>query len=694
MIEEIYVSKDGDDSASGSRKNPLKTIEAAKNTAVEMLNKKKQEVSVIVGSGIYYINEPMVFNSSDLDMSESSLKFLAASGESPTISGGFRIDSEWSEWKDGIWICDVSSEVDNFLELSQLFINGKRQTLSRFPKEGYCYPDDVELTWPHKFLYFKKEDFSNKSWKHPEEMILHIFAKTKWGNLQWKIKDIDWDSRRIQLGRGGFQINDIIQGEDGTGIDGRSAYFIENVFDELSRPGEWYFDRETGTLYAIPEEGIDLNEALVEAPRLTQLVEFRGRQNQTISHIEFTGFRFAHSKATFLEEYEAPSLGDWTIFRGGALYFEGAEDCAIRDCFFDAPGGNAVFINHYNRRITVAHNRITQCGDSAICVVGSKQHSIGSNHKYPAKIKISNNVIHDIGIFGKQTAGVFISVSRDNLVSHNHIYNTPRSAICLNDGTWGGHIIEYNDIHNTVQETGDHGPFNSWGRERFWCLQQSHGPLSHGAGDVKLDCRKTVIIRNNRFEDYKGWGIDLDDGSSNFHVYNNLCIGISIKLREGDYRLIENNIFINGANPPGFHIGYENNHDRFIRNIIVMNSAFDNPEVDINFNKGKSEGKIYEIIGHPLKGPLMEEINHNLFYNDRGCFMAAIHFRPLGSLQKDYSLEDWQKLGYDKDSLYADPGFVNFDKGDYRLNVDSPAFKLGFTEFELASIGVRNSEQE
>ena len=42
-------------------------------------------------------------------------------------------------------------------------------------------------------------------------------------------------------------------------------------------------------------------------------------------------------------------------------------------------------------------------------------------------------------------------------VSHNSIYDVPRAGINVSEGTWGGHIIEYNDIFETVKETGDHG---------------------------------------------------------------------------------------------------------------------------------------------------------------------------------------------------------------------------------------------
>jgi hypothetical protein len=690
-MTEIFVSALGDDNSQGSEKAPFRTLHRAQKEAFTL---QYDDVNIVIGSGTYYLDKPLVFDSAHCSAKKRKILFKAGSGEKPRISGGITISEKWMEMGDGAWKCTITNPILREKGFTQLFFKGKRQTLSRYPKEGYCYPAPGKLSWPHQEFAFNPTDFTKKTWKKPEEAVLHIFGKNHWGNLQWKISDIDWNTHTIFLGEGGYQINDIIQGEEGSGLDERSAYYIENVFEELSNPGEWYFDKDKGELYMIPEDGVDLNSSLIEVPVLTQLIEIKGTQRRPVSNIAFDGLYFTHTASTFFEEYEAPSLGDWTIFRGGAIFMEGAEDCSITQCTFKDVGGNAIFVSNYNRRLEVCNNLITQVGDSAICVVGTKNASIGSNHKYPANIDIANNTIHDIGIFGKQTAGVFISISRDNIISHNHIYNTPRAAICLNDGTWGGHLIEFNDIHDTVQETGDHGPFNSWGRERFWSMQQSHGPVSHSAGDVKLDCKHTVVIRNNRFEDYKGWGIDLDDGSSNFHVYNNLCIGISIKLREGDYRLIENNIFINGANPPGFHIGYEYNHDRFVRNIIVMSSKHDNPEVDIDFQKGDGGGKIYEIIGPPLKGPILKEINHNLFFNDIGKFNATIHYRPLGSSSIDYDLKEWQGLGYDQDSLFADPLFESISEGNYTLQAESPGHAMGFEEFDMTQYGVIEKNKE
>jgi hypothetical protein len=42
------------------------------------------------------------------------------------------------------------------------------------------------------------------------------------------------------------------------------------------------------------------------------------------------------------------------------------------------------------------------------------------------------------------------------------------AGILINDEFCGGHTVEYNYVYDCVKETRDHGPFNSWGRERFW----------------------------------------------------------------------------------------------------------------------------------------------------------------------------------------------------------------------------------
>jgi hypothetical protein len=382
---------------------------------------------------------------------------------------------------------------------------------------------------------------------------------------------------------------------------------------------------------------------------------------------------------------------------------EGTRNCSVEACFFDAVGGNAILMNNYNRGNRVSGCKFTETGDSAICFVGSLETTVGTQRHFPYECQAVNNLIHDCGVFGKQVAGVYISRAKRIRVAHNEIYNMPRAGICIGDGTWGGHLIEYNYIHESCRETGDHGPFNAWGRDKYWCLSQSHMPYtvmrSHDAGHVLVDAMEPVTLRYNFFKEASGWGLDLDDGASNYEIYNNLCVGVSMKLREGAYRTIYNNIWVHGANSPCFHVGNENNHDRYFHNIAVMSVAAMEPEQDLNFEMGQGYGEIYTLIAPPAHGPWLEEIDYNCFYSDLGEFVARVQTRAEGDFvewqevrgrmeKKKYSLQEWQALGFDRHSIFADPQFIDPEKGDYRVKPGSPALKVGFENFDISGAGL------
>lgn len=153
-------------------------------------------------------------------------------------------------------------------------------------------------------------------------------------------------------------------------------------------------------------------------------------------------------------------------------------------------------------------------------------------------------------------------------VSHNTIYDVPRAGININEGTWGGHNIEYNDVFNTVLETGDHGAFNSWGRDRYWHPKRAvmDSIAASRPELIFLDAMKPTLIFNNRFRCDHGWDIDLDDGSSNYIIKNNVCLNGGLKLREGFKRIVENNIIINNSFHP--HVWFKNSQDVFKHNIV------------------------------------------------------------------------------------------------------------------------------
>ena len=440
---------------------------------------------------------------------------------------------------------------------------------------------------------------------------------------------------------------------------------VENVFEELDAPGEWFHDANTNTLYVLPEPGIDLRTAVVEAVRLRHLVEFQGTATDPVRYVTLQGFVFRHAARTFMDTKEPLLRSDWTIYRGGAVLLNGTDHVQIEDCEFDQPGGNAIFVNKYNRRALIHSCHIHDAGASGVCLVGDPTavrdplFEYGQNHDlalidrtpgpktpdYPADCVIEDCLIHGIGRVERQSAGVQISMASRVTVRNTSIYDCSRAGINIGDGCWGGHLIEGCDVFDTVLETSDHGSFNSWGRDRYW--NSRHREVSEP--EVKqdpalpfLDVVEPVIIRNSRWRCDHGWDIDLDDGSSNYQIYNNLLLQGGLKFREGYGRKAWNNVLVNCGFHP--HVWFSESASEFRQNIVMAAHA-------------------------PIGMPEGWGVNV-----DRNLFSSAAFLRPPES---------------DVHSLSGDPQFLDPAQGDFRVREDSPARKIGFQNFPMDRFGVQ-----
>lgn len=716
---ELFVDVNARASGDGRRESPFTSTLEAQRTIGKRLSTSPCDITVWVAPGVYYLQDSFVLRAGDTNPA-ARITYRTNEPGSATLAGGVRLTCDWRLYRSGIYQTAVPRDI----HFDQLFVNGQRQTRARYPNydpsalrehSGHTLPagkipddepdpspaDNDDMTFSSgapRGIYFDPARFSDKRWAHPEDAIIHIFQHSYWGNLQWRIRRIDWLDHRIWFGRGGFQVG-AKWAEHPCEVNEHSYFYVENVFEELDSPGEWFLDERSSTLFFYPPADTSLEDAVVEVPQLESIIEMIGSQENPVRNVTFDGFRFALTRSTFLDDYEVPSLSDWAIHRGGAVLLRGTRGCEIRNCHFDSVGGNAVFLDGYNRSATIRNSLFERGGESAVCVVGSLATTVGTQREFPYECAVSNNIVRYGGVFGKQTAGVYISRAKRITVSHNEMHDLPRAGICIGDGTWGGHIIEDNYIHDTCLETSDHGPFNAWGRDKFWCLVQSHTVYTkdrnHFAGNVKVDAMEPVLVRHNFFRERAGWGLDMDDGASNYEIYNNLCVGVSMKLREGAYRNVYNNIWVNGANSPCFHVGNEDNHDRYVRNITVMSVAKMTAENDLNFEMGFGYGEMYTLIAVPARSAWLEECDYNCFFSDAGEFFARVtervdepDWKAMDRTKRKYSLSEWRSLGFDRHSVFADPMFVDPEHDDYRVRQDSPALRLGFENFEMHSFGV------
>jgi hypothetical protein len=638
----FYVSCKGNDNNPGTKTRPFASIERA----LLMARKTSGQVNIYLFGGTYYLSKPIIFTTEDSRKENETLTLTNFENQEVIVSGGVALNLKWKEYKNGIW----QAKVEQDPVFDELFVNGQLQRMARYPNYNPAA----------RFLGGTAADAVSKErasgWKAPEGGYVHALHRAEWGDFHYIITGKNENGELLL--EGGWQNNRRM------GMHPKYR-FVENIFEELDTVNEWFYNKTTKILYYFPPKGLDPGKAKFETPQIAHLFELKGSETNPVRNITITGLTLTHTLRTFMQNKEQLLRSDWTIYRGGAVVYDGAVKCMLKNCTLINLGGNAIFFNNFNRNCEVSGCLISGIGASAICFVGDPNAARSPSfeysqfvpfaqidtipgpktNNYPAECKVYDNLMFNLGLTEKQSAGMELSMCQSILVSHNTIYDVPRAGINVSEGTWGGHIIEYNDVFNTVKETGDHGSFNSWGRDRYWhpnkkildTIVENHFNLT------KLDMVKPNIIRNNRMRCDHGWDIDLDDGSSNYLIYNNLCLNGGIKLREGVNRIVENNIMINNTFHP--HVWFRNSNDVFRHNIVSTGY------LPINI---KIWGK---------------ETDYNIFPDS-------------------VSLKESWRRGTDRNSVCGKLLFVNPQEGDFRLKDGSAALSVGFKNFAMDSFGV------
>lgn len=632
----VFISTKGNDKNPGSISQPVKTFAAGVAKAMAYKNKK---VIIELAGGTYPVDKTVEITSEKFQL--QSLNIRAKANQKVFISGSQQVKLSWKPYKNNI----LSAKIKLALAPDQLFMNGKKLSMARYP--------DFDAT-ARVFNGTAADAISAeraKKWLAPKGGYIHTLHQGEWGDFHYLITGKD-DTEKL-LYEGGWQNNRPAK------MHAKYRY-VENIFEELDHPGEWFYNQKEEMLYLIPPAGSNLQTANFSFTMVTDILHIKGSLTNPIKNLTITGIDFIQTARSFMQVKEPLLRSDWAIYRGAAILLEGTESCAIKNCNFYDLGGSAVFLSNYNKEDLISNNHIYNIGANGIAFVGNPGAVRSPSFRYenfvpfpemdmqrgpksadyPQHCHATNNLIHHTGQIEKQSAGVEISMSADILVSHNTIYHVPRAGINVSEGTWGGHLIEFNDVFDTVLETGDHGAFNSWGRDRYWRPERRliDSIVAAKPKIELLDVITPIVLRNNRFQCDHGWDIDLDDGSTNYQIFNNICLSGGLKLREGYHRTVYNNIIINNTFHP--HVWLKNSGDVFKNNIVT--AAYAPIQMD-------SWGK---------------EIDDNFF------------------LSKD-ALSKTQKLNIDANSITGDVGFVDENSGNYHLKKTSAALKTGFKDFDM-----------
>ena len=317
-----------------------------------------QQARVTLKAGTHHLVAPLRFGGEDRGTwwradPAAPLGTVAVSGGAPLPKGCFAPTGE-TVAGGKVYKCTLPANFPaQFFE--QLFVNGRRCPRARYPNfdpldptvDGAGYAD-VTAGIPHPGvdrwpslgdagISFKAEGFSPREWHNPaNNATLHMFP---WGHSSWGILIFDGVVRSngtLTWQRGGWHIN-THEFPYGDKARGGGRFFVEAVREELDAAYEWFLDVDARTVELVAPAGLDLTTADVVAPVVAQPFEHVGAEDV---HIE--GLNVTHTAAQYMLPYDNPSRGDWTIYRGGAVYFEDSKNCSVTNCFFDQVGSNGV----------------------------------------------------------------------------------------------------------------------------------------------------------------------------------------------------------------------------------------------------------------------------------------------------------------------------------------------------------------
>lgn len=701
-MDTLYVSSTGNDSWSGRlaepnparTDGPLATLVAARNRIRHRSQPPAYQnsdwtaqcltepVTVILRGGVFPLREPLSFGPED----SVPVHYTAFPGETPIIDGGQKL----SGWQNGeinghpCWMLDLPEVARGEWYFNSLFVNGRRCQRPRLPDTGWFWIKDVPgkglkaefHEGSNKFIA-RKEDF--KSWSNltdVEVVVMHL-----WNDEHMPVTAFDEDSGLVTSSRRSiFCLRDDMQEH----LPPRFAkYYVQNVFEALNKPGEWYLHRSAGRLYYLPMAGEMIENTEIFAPRLTRLLSVTGDAigGRLAQNLRFSGLTFRHTDAVLppggwnrqaCNEGEGmrswPNEGNYASAPQaafnipGVICFESARGCSIENCVVEHIGWCAVEIGDGCNAISIVGNEMRDLGAGGVKINGADIH--GPMIRRTGYNIITDNHIHHAGRVFHQAVGVLLQDTFGNVIAHNHIHDLYYSGISCG-WVWG--FMESVSRDNRIEKNHIHHLGFGW--------------LSDMGGIYTLGVQPGTVIRGNFIHDvqpatYGGWGIYLDEGSSHIVVEDNIVCDTAT---EGFFQ----------------HLGREN----FVRNNIF--AAGTAAQVALGKTISRQRGFTFQNNIVVSEGTALFANNYgsNLlepgFMSDYNILWSTCNklWSKNGSREEDkLDMATLQAAGLDRHSLIADPRFTNLAARDFTLLSDSPVLAHGFKPIDMSDVGTRDKQ--
>lgn len=519
----IYVSPDGAGEAC-TEAAPC-ALTAGRDMARTLTAGMDRDIHVVLRGGTYRMNEPLVLTAADSGQNGFKVVYMAYPGETPVLSGGDEVTGwQLHDADKGIYSAPVSES----FATRQLYVDGKRAARAKGPvpagltktETGHTTTDLTLQNWGNldkvEFLY-------RNSWSESRCQIQSVTG----GNIE--MRPTCW--KFLPLSGRGLPVA------------------VENAYELLDQPGEWYLDETANVLYYKPLPGQQMNQVQVIAPLAETLLKGEGTLAQPVRDIEIRGITFAY--ATWM--YPSGPYG-FRELQANLLVWDGQVD--KRDFNKDQKTEAAVTFNNA-RGITLERNVFEHLGAAGLEIEGGSQSNLVQGNIFrdlsgtgillggvevedhhptspERRVKdnvIQNNVVHDIGAEFPGAVGIWAGYTENTLIAHNEVFNVPYSGISIGWG-WGN-----------ADKPGD--PTSSLNNKIIANHVHHHmRTLYDGGGIYSLGEQRGMEIKGNVVHDQRNeyGAFYLDDGSQHITLEGNVAYRNMRNLfaKGRDHRIIGN----------------------------------------------------------------------------------------------------------------------------------------------------------
>ncbi|MGW4397341.1 glycoside hydrolase family 2 TIM barrel-domain containing protein [Amycolatopsis nivea] len=231
--------------------------------------------------------------------------------------------------------------------------------------------------------------------------------------------------------------------------------YVENAYELLGTPGQFYLDSRAGKLYYVPRGGEDMTTAHVAIPVAEHLLTVAGTLDDPVHDIAFEGLGFtgaAWRNPDSAEGYAGAQAGYYvsgtrtgTISGAGedyartpaAVTVTAGERIRFTGGTVHGLGGAGLALSGGTKDSVVEDTTFTDLSGGAV-FVGDSEHAPADPRAKAAGNVVRRNTISHIGVEFRDAVGITGMYDNGLTIDHNTVHDVPYTAISVG---WGWNFV-------------------------------------------------------------------------------------------------------------------------------------------------------------------------------------------------------------------------------------------------------------